>query len=275
MTTKKSAPLNGLIFRELYVARKSYTAMMGIFCGVVLLIFLVLLSFEYGNLANLPAETLESTRGTVRAFALFLPAVIFSLNASAFVDTSVYELDEKWIRFVYASPVSEVKYMGVKYGIIFVLGIVGYGISSLVAFAVGEIMGVPAAFGDYAIIALIVLAVTLGSVLISILCYLFKSVMAAIVTVLIVLYGGMTVLVFNSDLSPATDETELLNSIFDGITGFSEAIFPFSPLILIATVAIGFGGAVLCFKQRDRGVPKFIQELNKKIKKTEKAEKEA
>lgn len=273
MKAKTSAPLKGLFFRELYLGRRTYIAVTGIFFGIVTLILLVLLSMKVGNLAKLPADVIESAKGTIRMAAMFVPSAIFFMNTSVVVDTAPADLSEKWLRFMYSSPVSEGKILGVKFSVMFITAAVGYGLSALLALAVGALMGEPATITDFGIIAAIMLIVVLFSILITVLSYAFKSTTGAIVIVLILAYFGMGIIIGLAGVgNPALSDEELFQNISDIINGFCESVFPLSPLILVGMIALGWGLCTAILKHRDAKRPQLFRKKEKPAKDTAKEE---
>lgn len=271
MAEKRSASLKGLFFRELYLGRRTYAAVTGIFFGIVALILLVLLSMECGNLAKLPEDVLESAKGTIRMAAMFVPAAIFFMNTSVVVDMAPSDLSEKWLRFVYSSPVSEGKLLGVKFAVMFITAAVGYGLSALNAYAVGTLMGEPATVNDYAVIAMIMLVVVLFATIITVLSYAFKSTTGAIVAGLLLAYLSMGVVIGNSGIDdPSLSEDELFRNMSDLLNGFCGGVFPFSPLILVGIIVVGWGICTAILKHRDAKRPQLFSKKEKAAKNTAK-----
>ncbi len=274
MAAKKTASLKGLIFRELYLGRRTYIAVTSIFLGIVALIFLVLLSMECGNLAKLPEDVLESAKGTIRIAAMFVPAAIFFMNTSVVVDMAPADLDDKWTRFLYSSPVSEARYLGVKYGVMFFTAVIGYAFSALLAFVFGNIMGESAAVTDFAVISVIMLLVVLFATVISVLAFLFKSTTVAVVVTLIGGYIGMMALIFATGIADSSvPEEDLFSLVGEAVSGFAQSVFPLSPVILIVIIAGGWAATTAVLKNRDRKAPN-VQLFAKKEKAENTAAKE-
>lgn len=269
MGARKSASLKGLFFRELYIGRRTYIAVTSIFFGFILLVFLVLLSMKVGNLAKLPEDVLQSASGTIRMFGIFVPAALFFMNTSVVVDTAPNDYTEKWTRFLYSSPVSESKFFFVKYMMMLAVAVIGYGLSAVNGVIVGELMGKPIAYSDFAVMASIMLVIVFMATLITILSYWFKSTTYAVVIVLILGYLGMMFLMFASgvmDENAPEDETVFL-LVGDKVSEISEAILPFSPLVLIAIVALGWAVTTFVMKHRDMKPPKFFSKKEKPVNK--------
>lgn len=263
MNAKRSVSLKGLLFRELYMGRSTYTAVTGIFFGIVVLCVLVLLSMKFGNLAKLPADVTESARGTVRSVAIYIPAAIFFMNASVVVDTAPHDYNERWMRFLYSSPVSEGLFMGIKYAFVLAVAAAGYGLSSVSGMIMGAIMGEPMSYTDFAVISLIMLVVVFMAVVITVLSFLLRSTVFAVIIALVGGYIVMVVLILSNDerLDRVAAE-EGLAPLFEGVPALCESIFPFSPLILLAVIAAGWGASTLILKKRDRKIPQLFSKKN-------------
>lgn len=109
--------MKGLIYRELYLARKTY--IFGLLSYFVFLLFGVLtrLSILYGNLARLDEESFRSINSASYWIFTLLPAVLifFTLMGEGGVIVSDYQA--KWNTFACTFPVSEKKQAAIKYGI--------------------------------------------------------------------------------------------------------------------------------------------------------------
>lgn len=256
MKNKAHAPIKGLLFRELYMGRNTYISITAIFFGIMLLCVLVLLSLDFGNLSKLPADVIDSARSTIRSVSIYVPAAIFFMNTSVVVDTAAHDYSEKWQRFMYSSPVSEAKFMGIKFGFMLATAVVGFVLSALSGLMMGALMGEPLNYTDLAVISAIMLVIVLFAAAITVLSFLLRSTTLAIVIILVCGYIGMMVFVFANEekLDAATDD-ESIGVLLEGAFDIAEGIFPFVPLLLIAVIALGWWLSTLALKKRDRKPP--------------------
>jgi hypothetical protein len=141
MKKKKSASLFGLFYRELYPARKEF-----IFCYIVaialsVVFYLIKLSMEIGNLANLSDANQKILKTLLPGYAIYLPACLFMSQALSSLGTFPFELNTKWRCYQASIPVSEWKLIGVKYltsGITLLIGTIASIINAVVMCTIYE-----------------------------------------------------------------------------------------------------------------------------------------
>ncbi len=109
--------MKGLLYRELYLKKKSF-----LISGTSMIIFMIFeilisLSFEYGNLARVP----ETDKYDIRLIIYFYGNVLngLMLTATFASDHNVLPSDfqSKWQLYSYTLPITEKQYVGVKMGL--------------------------------------------------------------------------------------------------------------------------------------------------------------
>lgn len=257
--------LKGLIFKELYLARKNYLITFAIWFMLALLGILIQLSIRYGNLASLPADDLADTESSIYYIWTYLTAFLL-LFSSMTTETIFADFTSKWSVFRASTPVSEYKYTGVRYIINLILVIFSLILSLFNAAILCHISG--RAFNRLlvGIMLIIVLICVLLNIFGERMAYKYrdKNKMAAkIVLPVVIIYtlvmGGMFYL-FSAikKAHPVMSEEELtlyLNSMIDTYTDKAERIIdaavPFLPFIIIATFVLGYFSCVGLMKRRD------------------------
>lgn len=109
--------IKGLFFRELYLSRKNYLLITAIWFMIVALGILIRLSMLYGNMRNIPVEDLANSEMVLFYIFSYAPAIIIFSAVSFNFDGIISDYSSKWTTFSYSTPVSEYRYVGVKYSI--------------------------------------------------------------------------------------------------------------------------------------------------------------
>lgn len=256
MEKRKSAPIWGLFYRELYPTLKEV-----ILCyvlGIVLCIvfYLIKLSMEIGNLANMSGENLEMLKMMLPGYAIYLPGLLFMAQVNGSMGAFQFEMTPKFRCFTASIPVSEWKFVGVKFLTSASILIVGIAAAFLNA---GIMCGIYDAAFDKTVIANILLCAVGVSVFCAVLYifnYLFRNPMAAVIAFLGVIYVVMIIwMVPHIDAIEqlATEnETNAMSIILDKITDFSTAFLPFSVPCIIGVLGLGWVLCSLLAKRREK-----------------------
>lgn len=127
--------MKGLIYKELFLGKKTYLGLLAVALGLALLGILVGLGIRYGNIQDMAADEVT------RFFQMFVYFTYVILLFSIAENCSAIERDKVkgWRRLEYTMPVTAKKQMAVRYltaGIVlitgFVLGLINGGVMALV-----------------------------------------------------------------------------------------------------------------------------------------------
>ncbi len=256
MEKRKSAPIWGLFYREIYPMLKELTITYIIGIGLCIVFYLIRLSMEIGNLADMTGENLEMLKMMLPGYAIYLPGVLFMAQVNGSMSAFQFEMTPKFRCFTASIPVSEWKFVGVKFltsASILVVGI-------LAAFLNAAIM---CSIYDVAFDKTLIANLLLCAVGVSIFCaglylfnYLFRSPMAAVIAFLVVMYGVVIIWMiphFDAIEQLATEnEMNAVSLILEDITDFSTAFLPFSVPCIIGVLGLGWVLCALLAKRREK-----------------------
>lgn len=256
MEKRKSAPIWGLFYRELYPTLKEV-----ILCyvlGIVLCIVfcLIKLSMEIGNLADMNGDDLSMLKMMLPGYAIYLPGILFMAEVNGSLGAFQFEMQPKFRCFTASIPVSEWKFVGVKFltsASILVVGILAAILNAAIMCSVFD-----TAFDQTIIANLMLCAVGLSVVCAGLYLfnYLFRNPMMAIITALVILYAAVIIwMVPHFDLIEqlsTENETNAMSIILDKITGFSTAFLPFSVPCIIGVLGLGWVLCALLAKRREK-----------------------
>ncbi len=256
MEKRKSAPIWGLFYRELYPTLKEV-----ILCyvlGIVLCIvfYLIKLSMEIGNLADMNGDDLSMLKMMLPSYAIYLPGILFMAEVNGSLGAFQFEMQPKFRCFTASIPVSEWKFVGVKFltsASILVVGILAAILNAAIMCSVFD-----TAFDQTIIANLMLCAVGLSVVCAGLYLfnYLFRNPMMAIITALVILYAAVIIwMVPHFDLIEqlsTENETNAMSIILDKITGFSAAFLPFSVPCIIGSLGLGWILCSLLAKRREK-----------------------
>lgn len=256
MEKRKSAPVWGLFFRELYPLRKEL-----ITCYVIGIVFgficwLIKLSMEIGNLANMPEETITSLRSMLPGYAIYFPGILFMAEVSGSLNSFLFEMSPKFRCFTASIPVSEWKFVGVKYLSSSAILVVGTLFAFLNAFVMCSVF-------DTTFDTKVVSTILFCGVCVSIFCvllytanYLFRNPMTALVAGLVVTYGAMIALIFifedEIDKLTGGDDMQMFTKLLEKFGDFTKAFMPYSIPCTILFLTLGWVLCSLLAKRREK-----------------------
>ncbi len=256
MEKRKSAPIWGLFYRELYPTLKEVILcyVLGIVLCIVL--YLIKLSMEIGNLADMNGDDLSMLKMMLPGYAINLPGILFMAEVNGSLSAFQFEMQPKFRCFTASIPVSEWKFVGVKFltsASILVVGILAAFLNAAIMCSVFD-----TAF-DQTIIANLLLCAVCMSVVCAVLYifnYLFRNPMMAVLTALAVVYGAVIIwMVPHFDLIEqlsSENETKAMSMVFDKITAFSTTFLPFSVPCIIGVLGLGWVLCSLLAKRREK-----------------------
>lgn len=122
--------MKGLIYRELYLTRKTYISALFTYLIITLLLVLINLSISFGNLKDIiSAENGESTKNTIFYLSVIIPSAALYIMSAANFELVDKDITTKWLTFQYTIPLSTKKSALVKILIITVSIIIAFALS--------------------------------------------------------------------------------------------------------------------------------------------------
>lgn len=256
MEKKQSAPIWGLFYREIHPSLKEILLCYVVGIALAFICWLLKLSMEIGNLANLPTETLAMLKATVPHYAIYLPSILFMAVMNGATSNYQFEMTQKFRCFTASIPVSEWKFVGVKFLTSAAILVVGMILSTLNA---SIMCGVFDTTFDKTIVANLLLSAFALSVMCAVLYtfnYLFRNPTAAVITALLLAYlvMGFAIIPQIDEMSEGLDDMEAnaFNSIMEKLTNFSTDFMPFAIPCTIGVLVLGWVLCSLLAKRREK-----------------------
>lgn len=256
MEKRKSAPIWGLFYRELYPTLKEIIVCYVLGIVLCVIFYLIKLSMEIGNLADMTGENLEMLKMMLPGYAIYLPGLLFMSQVNGSLGAFQFEMQPKFRCFTASIPVSEWKFVGVKFLTSASILIVGTAVAFLNAGIMCSIYDVAFDKTVIANILLCAMGVSVFCAAIYIFNYLFRNPMAAMIAFLVVMYvavlGWMVPHLDAIEQLSTENETNAMSIILDKITGFSTAFLPFSVPCVIGVLGLGWVLCALLAKRREK-----------------------
>jgi len=257
--------MKGLIYRELYLSKKSYIWGFLDFLIIFVMGMLVRLSVECGNIAKL--ETLDRdifTSVDILTYYIFLylPSAVIFFTMMTEHGIIIADLKSKWNMFSYTLPVSEEKTSLVKYIILVSSMIFGFIFSILNALIICNISNRNFNSGIVKnILIIMTYLLIIQSLNIPLLIKLKSKVKSEIFFMLcfgVIIFTVGKVIVENfieklRDYNVSEDETfEFINDFLQKIIDFRDKVFLFVPIVIIGILALGYFATVKILKGREK-----------------------
>lgn len=229
--------MKGLLFRELYLTRKTYISAFFTYLLITLLLVLVNLSISFGNLRDIiSAENGEATRNILFYISVIIPSAVLYMESAANFELVDKDINTKWLTFQYSSPVSTKKCAFIKIIIISASIAVAFVLSMANMALFCSLYGRSPDKVLLGVITVLMPAAAVGSVALISLTLLFRNSTAAILIIfaaaVLIIYPFMMKLIVASDND--LDNFSLMPYL-DKISDYTY-LYPF---IAIAVLAIG------------------------------------
>lgn len=256
MEKRKSAPIWGLFYRELYPTLKELLACYVVGIVLCIVFYLIKLSMEIGNLANMSGGNLEMLKMMLPGYAIYLPGALFMAQVNGSMSAFQFEMTPKFRCFTASIPVSEWKFVGVKFltsASILVVGIAAAFLNAAIMCSIYDVTFDKTIIANLLLCAVGVSAICAGLYLFN---YLFRNPMAALITSLVVMYGVVIIWMIPNfeEIEQLATENEMnaVSLILEDITDFSTAFLPFSVPCIIAVLGLGWVLCSLLAKRREK-----------------------
>lgn len=229
--------MKGLIYRELYLTRKTYISAFSTYLLITLLLVLINLSIYFGNLRDIiSAENGESTKNTLFYISVIIPSAVLYLMSAANFELVDKDITTKWLTFQYTIPVSTKKCAFVKILIITVSIIIAFALSMANMALFCTLYGRSPDRILMGTLTFLMPLTAIGAIALVSLTLLFRNSTAAAITIFaaafVISYPFMMELIIASD---SDTENLSLMPYLDKIADFTCLY----PIIAIVTLAIG------------------------------------
>lgn len=252
--------MKGMLYRELYLARKTY--LVG---GVSVILFVLLgvlirLSLRYGNLADLEEEAFEFVDvASYYAFS-YLPLVLLGITCASDGGVILSDYRSKWCLYSYTLPMKESAFATVKFvmkaGFLVLTFLLGMGNLALFAGLSGKaIEG-----GSIKILLIVLLVVSMISVAATPMTIRYKSANAVIIRIVIVVIIAFIGFMFwfksrFAVIQAGNDGTlvadELADLVLEMVIKFRDVLSLYTPVLLLLTFVLGYLATVRQLKKRE------------------------
>lgn len=250
--------MKGMIYRELYLARKTY-----IVGGIAVVLFVLLgvlirLSLFYGNLAELEEEAFEFV-DLVSYYAFsYLPLVLLGIACSGDGGVILSDYRSKWCLYSYTLPMKEQNQAMVKFVIKvgFLLLTFLLGIGNLALFA--GLSGRSIESGSMQLLLIVIMLVGVISAAVTPMTIRYKSanaviirIVIAVILVWIVLAFRMTSIVASLTADNLISADAVVDMLFEKLIGFRNVLAMLAPVLLLLALVLGYLATVRQLKKRE------------------------
>lgn len=249
----KKGAFSGLLYREWALVKKPLVIMIVTSLSAIVLSFLVVLSFRYGNLALLDDKLKEAVFGDFAFAVKALPVLAVTVLVSATSDSAVIDTNIKWERFRRTTPASCLRLALAKYTILAVLTLFAaggaLGVMALMCYA----MNMTFTVNDAAASLVLLAAVVIFSVAMQVAVTYFKSSDKAGLTVAGVMCACLfPIIAANRDIISADNSGMSGTERLDILTKRFAEVLPAVPLAIAATLAVGLFATAMIYKRREK-----------------------
>lgn len=258
--------MKGLIYRELYLSKKSYTAGFVTFLMIFLIGLLFRLSTEYGNFAKLEGDAFRTVDIITYYESLYVPSAVIFFAMMAEHGIIIADFKSKWNTFAYTLPVSEKKTAFVKYLILVCSMLTGLIFSILNALIICGISDRHFTFGIVKNILIIMTCILINQAINIPLLMKLKSkaksdvVFTIALAMLLFAFSKFINEIFTEIFSGFSDIEnmseaevwELIGNFIQKIVDFRDKVFLFVPITIIAVISAGYYATVRILKGREK-----------------------
>lgn len=249
----KMRRLGCLLYRELYLSRKSLivNGVMAVF--VILLGIVVPLSVKYGNLALIPEEEMELLEDIIYMFSTFMPVYACLTLGMSVVESWQFECERKWRLFRKTTPIRGSEYVFAKYLLLFIATVLAIPLAALYIWCHGLIMGTGWNGQGMQLTLTMVLAFLSFVQVWQVLILLFGSIdRAAIVMCLlfvVFMFGGMEIVERSGIMIPIIiGEATVFKTMLESFTSLLPQMF----VVFAAVTLVSFFLTVRLYERREK-----------------------
>lgn len=263
-----------LAYRELYLSKKKLKPILIIFVVMSVLSVLAILSFDYGNIGKLiddalsfnsdkidpglqaeTAEQIERIKELIVLFTKIYPILLSCFAVASFLETCEVDEKGKWRYFYQSTPVTPLAKSATTFGIVILMNALSFVVAFLFCLIIGALSGIGVSYIDIALILTGIAVGDLFGTLLQIGIKLFHSLdKAGILLVSVTFVGVFGYQIINNLVNgPIKQETsDNITEILDILPGFAEWALIAAPIVIVASVVLGFTVNVLLYKRREK-----------------------
>lgn len=263
-----------LAYREVYLSKKKLKPLLIIFVVMSVLSVLVILSFDYGNIGRLIEDALPSNpdkmdadmqaelavqigkiKEIIALVTKIYPILLSCFAVSSFFETCEVDEKGKWRYFYKSTPVTPLNKSAATFGVVILMNIISFIISVAFCLFISALSGIPMNNVDF---ALILTGIALGDfvgVLLQIGIKLFHSLDKAGILLISVAIAGVFGYQLINNLSNTPGQQAASDDIFsilDILADFAHRALIAAPIVIVASVVLGFIANVLLYKRREK-----------------------
>lgn len=249
----KKGAFSGLLYREWVLIKKPLIITVITSLSTIILAFLVVLSFRYGNLALLDENLKTAIFGDFAFIVKALPVLAVSILVSAPSDSAVSDTNIKWERFRRTTPVSCLRLALAKYTILTALTLLAAGAGIGVMALMCLTMGAAFTASNAAVSLVLLAAVVIFSVAMQVAVTYFKSPDKAGMAVSGVMIACLfPITAANRDIFSADNSAMSSMERLDILTERFADILPAVPLVIAAALVLGLIATTMIYKRREK-----------------------
>lgn len=261
----KKGSFAGQLYREFYLARKSYITGLIMFAAWALFGWLTLISFKYGNIGKI-IETIAVGNGggnadpamfdyeglqqdMKRQLYLALKAFPALMTMSfMFSGADIAGKDElsTWQRYAKCTPVNPARRALLKTLMNFIAAAAAFVLSAGYISLIDVLIGESVTYREVAVLVTTISAVTLLSVIAQVYIRLFRGMDKGMLALIVTVIAAEWVIFSLNTPKPGAKEVDI------DLVGLCEELFPFTPIIFFGALAVGFGLMYALYKRREK-----------------------
>lgn len=263
-----------LAYRELFLSKKKLKPILVIFVVMSVLSVLTILSFDYGNIGKLIddalssdydkidpgmqaeiAEQIEKIKEIIVLFTKIYPILLSCFAVSSFFETCEVDEKGKWRYFYQSTPVTPIAKSATTFGVVILMNAVSFVVAFVFCLIIGALSGIPINCTDIALILTGIAVGDLFGTLLQIGIKLFHSLDKAGILLVFVTFVGVFGYQIINNLAKEPIKQEASNNIteiLDILPGFSDWALIAAPIVIVASVVLGFTVNVLLYKRREK-----------------------
>lgn len=245
--------MKGLVYRELYLARKSILSVVGVFFVLMIMGLLIQMSFSYGNLAKLPADEIGDIRGSIYYLFIIVPCACLFVPLGAITEVLMRDYASRWMPFQYSTPIKPEKYVFVKTAIATAILLCGFVLSSLGAVVVSASSGRALTYENFSFIPWIMALAAVMFTVITLLTARFRNIRIALIVFLIPFY--FIFMFANLDFIDELVNMDTAEQMFEMAAQKCASTAPAAYIITIVCVILFQVILTSIYKKRKEGKP--------------------
>lgn len=260
-----------LAYRELYLSKKKLKPLLVIFVIMSVLSVLAILSFDYGNIGRIISDVIfvnqdksdpaleaeiAGIKETVVLLSKLYPILLSGFAVATFLQSCEADEKGKWRYFFKSVPVTPTAKSAATFLLVVLMNVASFAVASLFCLFIGSISGIGVTYVDFALILAGIAAGDLFGVLLQIGIKLFHSLDKAGILLVSVAFAGVIgynlIDAFSKSPAQHIEAAENAGGIKEILSAFSDWAIIAAPVIIAASVAVGFIANVLLYRRREK-----------------------